>query len=355
MSTPTTPATASAAAALTAMWAPLTSRATGALPHGVCTSNRGRAQRVEDEPADADVGRAVVTERDDRGVGAGGHRRDPLVVGVEDRRAGGRQGFDELALRGGDALDAADALGVRRRHRRHDPDVGPTDGAEAGDLAEAAHAHLEHEDLGVGRGGEDRHRQALLVVEAALVGGHPPAGADGRPHEVLGARLADAAGDADDRGCEPIARPRRQRHQRGAGVGDLDDRDRRVERTSRPASLQRRRRPRRRRTRDRRARRRAARTAGPGSSERESNDAPSTSTSGPRSVPPVACGHVGCPDPHRAERYRSSGDRGPDPPRRAVRRPVGRARRELRDGRPRAGRRRSGGATGSPRSASPRR
>ena len=47
--------------------------------------------------------------------------------------------------------------------------------------------------------------------------------------------------------------------------------------------------------------------------------------------------HVGRPDPHRAERYRRPHARGPDPPRRAVRRPVRRARRQLRhrDGRPR--------------------
>ena len=160
-------------------------------------------------------------------------------------------------------VDAADALGVRRRDGRDDADVGAADGAQAGDLAEAAHAHLEHEHLGVVGRAEDRDRQALLVVEAALVGGDPPAGADGGAHEVLGARLADAAGDADDGGGEPVARPRRQRPsarrrcRRPRSTGIAVSTGRRGQRRGR-----RRRRPRRRRSRGRRARRRAARTAG---------------------------------------------------------------------------------------------
>jgi hypothetical protein len=64
-----------------------------------------------------------------------------------------------------------------------DADVGLPDRGEPGDLAEPAHAHLQHQHLGVVRRAEDRHRQALLVVEAALVGGDPPRRADRSAHE----------------------------------------------------------------------------------------------------------------------------------------------------------------------------
>ena len=72
---------------------------------------------------------------------------------------------------------------------------------------------------------------SLLKLRSFAV--DPASGADGGAHEVLRARLADAARDADDGGVEAAARPRRQRHQRGGGVGDLDDRDRRVDRPGR--------------------------------------------------------------------------------------------------------------------------
>ena len=77
------------------------------------------------------------------------------------------------------AVDAADPFGVGAADRGDHADVGPGDVAQPGDLAEAAHAHLQHEHLGVVGRAEDRDRQALLVVEAALVGRDPPAGADG--------------------------------------------------------------------------------------------------------------------------------------------------------------------------------
>ncbi len=88
----------------------------------------------------------------------------------------------------------------------------------------------------------------------------------------------------------------------------------------------------------------------PGSMARESNDAPSTSTSGPTQPAAGRHGHVGCPDPHGAERYpgapgtgryRADVRRTADPPRRAVRRAVGRARRAAASPPPTCSRRRS--------------
>ena len=54
---------------------------------------------------------------------------------------------------------------------------------------------------------EDRDRQPLLVVEAARVRRDAPVGADAAGGEVLGRRLADAAGDADHRARRAGARP----------------------------------------------------------------------------------------------------------------------------------------------------
>ena len=108
------------------------------------------------------------------------------------------------------------------------PMVGTGDGGQAGDLAEPAHPHLQHQHVDVVGRPQHGDREALLVVERAIVGGDPPTGADRRRHEVLRRRLAHAAGDADHGGGgrESAARPRRQIHQGRSRVGDLDRRGR---------------------------------------------------------------------------------------------------------------------------------
>ncbi len=65
-------------------------------------------------------------------------------------------------------------FGVGAGDRRDDADRRRGDVAQAGDLAEPAHAHLDHQHLDVVGSAEDRDRQPLLVVEAACVGGDPP-------------------------------------------------------------------------------------------------------------------------------------------------------------------------------------
>ena len=162
------------------MCAPLTARSTGDGPPRRARREARAGEVVEREVVDAHVGAAGASERH--------ARRPPSRAAIAATRGSsalriavpvGGQRLDELGLGPGDAVDAADALGVRRGDRRDDADVRPGDVAQPADLAEAAHAHLQHEHLGVVRRAEDGHRQALLVVEAALVGGHAPAGADG--------------------------------------------------------------------------------------------------------------------------------------------------------------------------------
>ena len=153
-----------------------------------------------------------------------GHRPDPLVVGVQDGDAVAGQGGDELGLGAGDPLDAAEAIGVGGGHRGDDADGRWRNRAQPGDLAEAAHPHLQHEHLAAVVGAEHGDRQALLVVEAALVGDDAATGADRGGGEILGGRLADAAGDADDDGVEATGAPRGEVEQCLRRVGDLDRR-----------------------------------------------------------------------------------------------------------------------------------
>ena len=77
----------------------------------------------------------------------------------------GAQAGDQLGLRGGDRLDRAEQLEVHRADVDDHADVGLGDRGQLGDLAGAAHRHLEHEHLGAGRRAEDRQRQPDLGVE----------------------------------------------------------------------------------------------------------------------------------------------------------------------------------------------
>ena len=188
-------------------WAPCARRSpparTSARPHGVRAVKRARARSSRDSSS---IRTSAASSTPNVSTAAA---VEPAIAATNGSSALSTavpvagSAVDELGLGAGDALDAAQPFGVRGGDRRDDTDVGPADGAQAGDLAEPAHAHLEDQHLGVVRGTEDRHREPLLVVEAALVGGHPPRGADRRRDEVLGARLAHAAGDPDDGRVEP--------------------------------------------------------------------------------------------------------------------------------------------------------
>jgi hypothetical protein len=166
-------------------------------------------------------------------------------------------------------------------------DVGPADRAEPGDLAEPAHPHLEDEHLGVERGAEDRHRQALLVVEAALVGrDRRPAPTAARTRSlvlvlptlpVIPTTLAvsrSRAQDANAMRATPVSAT--STTVSGVSTG----RDASVAAAPAAAAAAMKSCPSRSATRGTKS--------WPATSERESNEAPSTSTSAPRRVPPVA-------------------------------------------------------------------
>ena len=204
------------------MCAPLIANATWLEPHGVSIVKRGRASSSRARSITRTSPASAIRQHVRSGVRR--HRHHPFVVGVE--HGGPRRGqrLHELALGDRHAVDPTDPFGVRVTDGGDHPDVGSGDVAQPGDLAEPAHPHLQHEHLGVVRRVEDRDREALLVVEAALVGRGPSCGGARRGDEVLRRRLAHAAGDAHDAGGRPAARPAGERHQRGRRVGDLDRR-----------------------------------------------------------------------------------------------------------------------------------
>ena len=98
-----------------------------------------------------------------------------------------------------------------------DADVGLGDLAQLGDLADAAHRHLEHQDLGAGRRRQDRQRQADLGVVVLRARVDPER--QERLRDVLDRRLAGRAGDPHHLGVElpaPLARERLKRRERVA-------------------------------------------------------------------------------------------------------------------------------------------
>ena len=83
------------------------------------------------------------------------------------------------------AFDRAEQLQVHRPDARDDADLGSRDGAQLGDLADAAHAHLADDDLGVRLDAREGEREADLVVVPALGGDGSRVWAAERGEDVL--------------------------------------------------------------------------------------------------------------------------------------------------------------------------
>ena len=147
--------------------------------------------------------------------------------------------------------------------------VGLGDRDQLGDLALAAHRHLEHQRLGSARRLEDRQRQPDLGVPVLARGVRDQARAQQRGEDVLGRGLAGRAGDREHLRAELAPPAARQRVQRGerlvhgdhrrAAAGRVADACRRPPRPPRRRARGRRSRPRRRRRAPRRRTRRRAR------------------------------------------------------------------------------------------------
>jgi len=133
------------------------------------------------------------------------HVPEQRLVSVEDAVAVFGQAAQDLQLGLQDALARAEMLDVHGADVRDDGDVGPRDRGEIGHLAEVVHAHLQHRDLGVARDGHDGHGQADVVVVVGQRLGDAEALLEHAGRHLLGRRLADAAGDADDPDAEQLA------------------------------------------------------------------------------------------------------------------------------------------------------
>ncbi len=107
--------------------------------------------------------------------GQGRHPRNALVVRIEHGRAGRRQCLHELALAALNLVDRAGARQVGATHRGHDPDAGPSQRGQLGDIARYVHAHLQHGCLVTLIEAQQGQRQADLVVLVGRVAQHFPA------------------------------------------------------------------------------------------------------------------------------------------------------------------------------------
>ena len=100
----------------------------------------------------------------------------------------------------------------------HDGKVGIGRLGQALNLVEMVHAHLEHQDLGIGRSGKHRERHADQVIEIALGGPDTIALGEHSGENVLGRRLADGTGNANDQAAKLQAIRVRQTQQKLLGI-----------------------------------------------------------------------------------------------------------------------------------------
>ena len=175
-------ATASAAAALVAMWAPgHGQRDVGAAPRRA-GRERWAGVVVQAEPGDGDVGAGVRAAEGQRGGPRCG-RPWPGPCGSPALRmatpSAGSASISSALARATPSMPPTRSVWAGAT-TRDDADRGPGDLAQLADLTRAPHAHLQDERLGVVGCAEQRDRQPLLVVERSRVGGRP-ASAPRRP------------------------------------------------------------------------------------------------------------------------------------------------------------------------------
>ena len=94
---------------------------------------------------------------------------------------------------------------------------------QALDLMEMVHAHLEHQNLSIGRGGKNRERHADQVVVVALCGPDAVALGEHRSEHVLGRRLADRPGNTNHQAAELQTIGMSQAQQKLLGVIGMQD------------------------------------------------------------------------------------------------------------------------------------
>ena len=120
------------------------------------------------------------------------------VVAIDDEQALGIQAADDAGVFAPHAHQVAEKLQMLGAAVGDDGDVGRGHVAEDADLAVMVRAHFEHEIILDRVGGEDRQRDADVVVEALGRDRAAELAAQGGVDQVFGAGFAVAAGDGDD-------------------------------------------------------------------------------------------------------------------------------------------------------------
>ena len=190
---------------------------------GACTVKEARPPRVEHHVGGPHVGVLRLADEHHAGGRRRGHRAHGRVVGVQHGEALGGQRRDELGLRGGDRRARPELADVGGADVEHDADPWGRHPGEVGDVADAAGPHLDHEEAGVGGDPADRQRHADLGVVRPDRGHRGPGGGQHGAEEVLGARLARRAGDADHGQARHA--PHDLAGQRGEGLLGVGDHD----------------------------------------------------------------------------------------------------------------------------------
>ena len=140
----------------------------------------------------------------------------------DDRGSVGLETLEDLALGVGDRLNRAEVLDMRRCDGGDERDVRTDHARERRDLAGIVHAHFEHREQAVARHSREAQRHAGMVVVAFDRAVHVARvrSVERREKGLLGAGLADRAGDPDDLRRSSLASGPAQRFERCGDVVD---------------------------------------------------------------------------------------------------------------------------------------
>ena len=157
----------------------------------------------------------------------GGEPREVRIVAVQHGDATGFEPEKDFGLGIGDRLDRREKAEMGRLDRGDHRDVRPHQLSENGYLARMVHAQLENAVLGIGRQPGERQRRTPMIVEAACGSEGWAAGGERQAQRLLGAGLADTAGNRKDPGAAAFARRRAEGGKAGERISHAQQRRRR--------------------------------------------------------------------------------------------------------------------------------
>ena len=172
----------------------------------------------------------MLAERDDA-RDTGGLRpplemRELRIVAIEHGRAAGLEAEEDFGLGVGDLGQRAEEFQMHRLDGGDDGDMRAREPRQRLDLAGMVHAHFEHRIARARRAARQRQRHAPMIVVGRDRGMRLAVLRQRQPQRLLGAGLADRAGDADHLGVGARARRGREIAQRREHVGH--DKQRRI-------------------------------------------------------------------------------------------------------------------------------